>query len=46
MTGFEKRDHFAQNVKSCYDPVKFTCPLGNVVPDVFSISGTLELNEI
>ena len=33
VTGFEKRDHFdfAQNVKSCYEPVKFTCPLENVL---------------
>ena len=38
MTGFEKRDHFAQNVESCYEPVKFTCPIENVLPAVFSIA--------
>ena len=27
MTDFEKRDHFAQNIISCYESVKFTCPI-------------------
>jgi hypothetical protein len=31
VTVFAKRDHFTQNVKSCYWPVKFTCPIGNAL---------------
>ena len=27
-----------QNINSCYEPVKFTCPIENVLPVVFSIT--------
>ena len=32
-----KRGNFAQNVKSCYEPVEFTCHIGNVLAAVVSI---------
>jgi hypothetical protein len=35
---YEKRGNFAQNVKSCYEPVKFTCHIGNVLAAVVSIT--------
>ena len=31
-----KKDNFAQNFKSCYEPVKFTCHIGNVFAAVNS----------
>jgi hypothetical protein len=37
VTVHEKRGNFAQNVKSCYEPVKFTCHIGNVLAAVVSI---------
>ena len=36
VTVSEKRGNFAQNVKSCYEPVKFTCHIGNVLAAVVS----------
>ena len=39
VTGYVKRDHFMHNVKSCYEPVKFTCHIGNVSAAVISIAG-------
>ena len=32
----EKRGNFAQNVKSYYEPVKFTCHVGDVLAAVVS----------
>ena len=31
MTVPEKRGNFVQNVKNCYEHVKFTCHIGNVM---------------
>ena len=39
----EKRGNFTQNVKSCYEPVKFTCHIENILTAVDLIK---ELNEI
>jgi hypothetical protein len=36
VTVHEKRGNFALNVESCYDLVKFTCHIGNVLEAVVS----------